>query len=133
MRGKLADGVLAVGGGVADVAAGWFFDLRERGLEGGDDDAGVVGAQCGLREVDEFARIVNAQVGDVVGAFDNLRDVGCFAGGADDFLVVLVTDEENLVALARIANGLGVDFGDEGAGGVDGGEFAISGLLADGG
>lgn len=130
-RGELADGVLAVGGGVTDVAAGRLFDVGERLLEGVDDDGGVIGAEGGLREVDEFVCVFDVQVGNVFGRFDDLRCVGGFAAGADDFLVVFVSHEENLVALAGVADGFGVDFGDEGAGGVNGGEFAVGGLLAD--
>lgn len=131
--GELADGVLAVGGGVADVAAGRLFDVGKRLLEGVDDDGGVVGAEGGLREVDEFVCVFDVQMGNVFGRLDDLRRVRGFAAGADDFLVVFVAYEQNLVALAGVADGFGVNFGNERTGGVDGGEFAIGGLLADGG
>ena len=47
-----------------------------------------------------------------------------FAAGADNFLMILVTDEQNLIALLGVTDGLAVDLGDERAGGIDGGEIA---------
>lgn len=128
-----ADGVLSIGGGVADVFGGRALDLGEGLLECLDDDTGVVGAEGGLGEVDQLGGVVDAEVGDVGGRLDDLGGVGGLAAGADDLLVVFMADEEDLVSEPGVADGLVVDFGDEGAGGVDDAEVALLGSLADGG
>jgi exodeoxyribonuclease VII large subunit len=50
-------------------------------------------------------------------------------GGADDLLVTLVTDQQDVDVLAREAAGLGVHLGNERAGGIDGSKVAASRLL----
>ncbi|MGX1250499.1 hypothetical protein RKD48_003010 [Streptomyces ambofaciens] len=58
---------------------------------------------------------------------------GGLAGGADDLLVALVADQQDVVVVVGEADGFLVDLGDEGAGGVDGGEAAARCLLVDDG
>lgn len=43
-------------------------------------------------------------VADVFWAFDDGDGGGCFSSGADDFLVVCVADEEDVVALAVVTD-----------------------------
>ena len=50
--------------------------------------------------------------------------VGGLAAGADDLLVALVADQEDVVVLVGVADGFLVDLGDQRAGRVDGGELA---------
>lgn len=44
-------------------------------------------------------------VADVFGAFYDGDGGGCFASCADDFLMVCVADEEDVVALAVVSDG----------------------------
>ncbi len=57
---------------------------------------------------------------------------GGLAGGADDLLVALVADEEDVEVVLREADGLLVDLGDERAGRVDRGELPLGRLLVHG-
>ena len=83
-----------------------------------------------MREVDKFGCIDDAKAGNIGGRFNDLRCARGFAAGSDDFLMVPVTDEKNLVALLGIADRFGVDFGHERASCIDGVEAAIASLLA---
>ena len=90
-----------------------------------DDDVGVVHAQRRLRQVSHLG--VGRQVQPV-----HVRDVlhqpnvaGRLAHGAEHLIVPLVADEQDGVALARKADGLEVDLGDERTGGVDGAQAAF--------
>ncbi len=62
-----------------------------------------------------------------VGAVDQLDVVGRLAGGADDLLVALVADQQDVVVVAGEAPGLVVHLGDQRAGGVDGLQVAFGG------
>lgn len=97
-------------------------------FESVDDFLGVICREGCLHEVDEFLGIVDLQVWNVRWGLDDLDGVGRFAAGSDDFLVVGVSDEEDLVSLLGVADGLGVDFGDQWACGIDGGEVSRLGL-----
>ena len=55
----------------------------------------------------------------------------CLAGGADNLLVALVPDQQDVVVLGREALGLAVHLGDQRAGGVDDVQPALGGLLPD--
>ena len=68
---------------------------------------------------------------DVVGAVDELDVLGCLAGGADDLLVALVADEQDVVVAVGEAHGLAVHLGDQRAGGVDGAQRQRARLLVD--
>src|SRR6185369_13994744 len=50
---------------------------------------------------------------------------------ADHLVVPLVADEDDRVPLARETYGLGVDLGDQRAGGIDGAKIAFGGMLPD--
>ena len=130
-RGELLDGGLAVGGGVADVFLGGGFDAGVFGFEGGDDGFGIVEGESGLREVGDFVVGGDFELLDVGGVFDDFDVVGSFAEGADDFVVVLVADEDDGVFLLGVTDGFVMDFGDEGAGGIDLDEVAVVGFFAD--
>ena len=71
-----------------------------------------------------FSGSRTVDVGDVVGAVDERDVLGRLAGGADDLLVALVADEQDVVVVAGEADGLLVDLGHQRAGRVDGLEAA---------
>jgi hypothetical protein len=66
-------------------------------------------------------------VGNVIWALHDLGGLGSFACGTDNFLMVFMAHEQDLITLSRVADGLGVDLGDQGAGGVDRGQAAFFG------
>ncbi len=68
---------------------------------------------------------------DVLGRFDQDHLVGRFAHRADDLVVAFVADQDDGVAFSRVADGFEMDLDDERAGGVDGEEPALAGLVAD--
>jgi hypothetical protein len=73
-----------------------------------------------LREIHESRGVDDAQARDVAGRFDDLNRLGRFARCAHDLLMIAVPHKQDLVSLARVANGLGMHFGHEGARRVDG-------------
>ena len=78
-----------------------------------------------------FVRVADLDVRDVLRAVDERDVLGRLAAGADDLLVALVADEEDVVVLVGVADGFLVHLGDQRAGGVDGGELAALRLLVD--
>ena len=128
---ELSDCHLAVGSGVADV----LFDRAANAgvflLEGGDDGFGVVKAEGGLGEVGDGLVVGDGQFLDVAGVFDDVDGIGGFAEGADDFVVAVMADEDDGELFAGVADGFGVNFHHERAGGVDLDEVAGAGLAAD--
>ena len=65
---------------------------------------------------------------DGVDPVDQLHMIGSFAGGADDFLVALVADQQDVVVVAGEAPGLVVHLGDQRTGRVDGLQVARGGV-----
>ena len=126
--GQLAHGVLAVGGGVADVFFGRRVAPGEAFFDGADDDVGVVDTERGLGEVGQRLGLGEVELRDVGGALDDVHDLGGFAVGAFDLLVVFVAHQQDLVAHLGVAPGLDVHLGDQRAGGVDHAQVALGGL-----
>jgi hypothetical protein len=75
--------------------------------------------------------ITSASSRNVRGTLHHLDRVGRLAAGADHLLMVLMPDQQDLVALAGVADRLGMHLGDERAGRVHRGQVAAAGLLAD--
>src|SRR5690606_7401542 len=99
VRAHLLDRELAVLRGVADVVAGRGDELGELVLEGVDGLHRLVDGERGLGEPDDLGGVADLDLGDVLGAVDQLDVVGGLAGGADDLLVALVPDQEDVVVL----------------------------------
>jgi hypothetical protein len=129
--GDIADGHLAVLRGVADVLRVRPGDVGVLGLEGVDDVAGLVERERGLREVSDTIGVRHLKGFDVGDVRDDLGDIGRFAEGAFDLVVVAVADEDQRVALLGKLDGLNVDLGDQRAGGVNDLEVALFAGLAD--
>src|SRR5690606_6940381 len=117
----------------ADVVAGRGDELGELVLEGVDGLHRLVDGQRGLGEPDDLGGVADLDLGDVLGAVDQLEGGGGLAGGADALLVALVPAQGDVVVRLGEADRCLVDLGDQRAGGVDGGEAAALGLLVDDG
>ncbi len=128
---NLFDGFLTILCCVADVVAGGALDRREFLAKARDDFLGVVEAQRRLREERKLFGIVDFERVDGVHRIDDDGAIGSFAGGADDFLVIFVADQNNGALFARKLERFEMNFGDEGAGRVDHFEAAILGFLTD--
>ena len=130
-RRQLPDRPLPVRRRVADVFAGWAVDFRVGVLERMNDLVGIIQAQSCLCEIDDLGGIFDPEILDAIDGFENLNRIGRFSIGPDDFLVILVADQDDLPATFRVADGLCVHLGDQWAGGVNGGEVPAAGFIAD--
>jgi len=110
---------LPVGRGVTDVFRERAADVRVLLAKRRDDCLGVAEAESGLREVSDAMVRGDVQLFDLADVFDDVRAVGRFAEGADDFVVIAVTDQDDRKLLPRVADRLRVDFCDQGTGRVD--------------
>ena len=99
--GHLLDGRLAVRRGVADVVGAGTGDAREALAQPGDDRAGLVDRERGLRDVRDLLGILELERVDVGLGLDEDDVVGRLAHRALDLLVAGVADEDDRVALAR--------------------------------
>src|SRR5215471_3276542 len=123
------DGGLPVLRGVADVVAWRVDQLREAFTQRRDRLHGLVNRQRGLGEPHHLGRVAHLDSGRALGAVDETDPIRVLSGGADDFLVALVADQQDVVVAGREAPGLVVHLGDERAGGVDGPQPAVFGRL----
>ncbi len=124
----LADGRLAVRGGVTDVVGARPDDVREALAQPADDRVGLVHGQRGLGDVGDAVRVVDLEGVDVGLGLDQHDAVGRLAHRALDLLVARVADEHDRVALRGELLGLHVHLGDERAGGVDRAQRAALGV-----
>src|SRR5262249_16059764 len=86
-----------------------------------------------LRKESKFFRIADFELVDRFDGIDDDSPIGSFAGGSDNFLVILVANQNDGAVLAREFERFKVDLGDERASGVDDFEGTRFGLFADGG
>jgi hypothetical protein len=131
--GDLLDSFLPILRCVTNVIAGRPDDFGKALAEAGDNLLGVVEAEGGLREEGKLIRILDHKSIDGRDGIDNQGAVRSFAGCADDFLVVLMADENDGAFFASEFERFEMNFGDEGAGGVDDAERALLGFIAHGG
>ena len=129
-RGHLLYRDLAVLSGVANILRGRAFDVGEFLFQGGDDVFGFVEAECGLREIGDAIGIGNGERLDLLGIADDLSNQRSFAEGADDFVVIVVTDEDQRIAFFGELDGFDVNLGDQRAGGVDDAQAAPGAVFA---
>ena len=130
-RSYLLDRDLAVLGGVANILRGRTFDVGEFLLQRGDDVFGFVEAERGLREIRDAIGIGHGERLDLLRASDNLRDKGSLAEGSDNFVVVMVADEDERITFLGELDGFDVNFGDQRASGIDHAQAAALAVLAD--
>ncbi len=119
--------------GVADIIGSRASDARETLAEASDDFLCIVKGQSGLGEVGEAFGVRNLEV---IHFLDGANDDGAvrgFAGGAYDFLVVAMADEDEGAAFASKAESLEMNLGDQRAGGINDAECALLSLFADAG
>ncbi|SIC06646.1 Uncharacterised protein [Mycobacteroides abscessus subsp. abscessus] len=130
-RGHRLHRDLAVLGGVADVVTGRVLQRRKALTQALHRLHGLVDAQRRLGQPNDLVLVTHRDVVHRVGAVDQLYVVGRLTGGADDFLMAFVADEQNVEVVTREALGFLVHLGDQRAGGVDGLQIAFGGLLVD--
>ena len=119
LREQLLDRPLPVRGRVTDVLALRGPDLREPFAEGGDHVAGLVDREGRLGDVRELGARRKLELGYLVLRLDQDDRVGNLAHRPDDLLVPGMADEDDGVAVGRVAAGLHVHLRHEGAGRVD--------------
>ena len=129
--GHLLDGELTVLRRVADVVGGRVLQLGELLPQPAHRLHRLVDREGGLRQPHDLVGVADLDVGDVVGALDEGDVLGRLAGGADDLLVPLVTDEQDVEVVVGEADRLAVDLGDQRAGRIDRLEAEGLGLLVD--
>ena len=114
------DGVLAVGGGVADVLFDRTGNLRKAVFQNLDDLGRVVDRKRGLGGVGEFLRIAGLDSPGVGRRF-NQRDsaVGQLPHSADDLRVAAMADQHDFPALLVVARCFHVYFGNQRAGCIE--------------
>jgi len=127
----LLDRDLAIFGGIANILRGGTFDVGELLLKGGDDVFGFIEAERGLGQVGDAVGIGNGERPNLLGIADYLGYERSLAESTDDFIVVVVTDEDERITFLGKFDGFDVDFGDERAGGVDNAQAAAGAVLAD--
>ena len=81
----------------------------------------------GLRQPDHLRLVADRHRVHRVGPVDQLHVLGRLSGGALDFLVALVADQQDVEVVAGEALGFLVHLGDQRAGGVDGAQVPLRG------
>src|SRR5438477_3309524 len=81
------------------------------------------------RSSTDETRSSGTEAPEVTRTVDELDVRGGFASGTDDLFVTFVPDEQDVVVLRGVAAGLLVHLGHQRAGGVDGLQVALAGLL----
>ena len=116
---NLFDCFLAILGGVANVIAFRADNFRELLAEAGDDFLRIVKAKRSLCQKGEFFWVVHFELVHGLDRIDHDCAVGRFAGSANDFLVVFVSDQDDGAILARKFERFEVNFRHQRARGVD--------------
>ena len=127
----LAHGLLAVGGGVADVVGRRRDDRRETLLAQLERHLlGLVDGEGRLDRVRDARLVRNRHRAGLLDAVDDEDPVSGLADGPDHFLVVVVAEQEHGAALLGVAADFLVHLGDQRAGGVDEAQPAVDRLRA---
>src|SRR5262249_3565703 len=121
----LLDRFLAILRRVANVVTRGSLYRWEFLTETRNDFLRVVEAEGRLRKERKLLRVFDFERVDGVHRIDDDRAIGSFAGRADDFLMVLVADQNNGALLTRKLEGFQVNLGNQRAGRVDDFEAAI--------
>src|SRR2546423_11734026 len=117
--GDLLDCLLAILRSVANIVAGRTFDGWESLAEARDNFLCVVETQRGLRQERKFFRIIDLKSVDSGNGIDHDGAIGGFTGGADNFLVIAMPNQNNGALFSRNLEGLELNFGDQGTAALD--------------
>ena len=113
LGGELLDGGLPVRRRVADVLAARRTHSGEAPFQDRHDLGRLVDAQRRLRHVGDPLRVGHRELLGLGHAADDANRGRCLAVRADDFLVAVVSDQDDGVALGGVAARLGVHLRDE--------------------
>ncbi len=90
---------LAILGRIANVLRGRAFNVGEFLFQRGDDVFGFVETKRGLSQVRHAIWIRNGERLYLFRRPDNLRDQWSFAESSDNFVVIVMTDQDQRIAL----------------------------------
>ena len=130
--GHLLDCFLAVLRGVADVVRSGSTNRRKTLAKAGHNFLRVVQTERGLCEKRQMLGVVHVERIHGLDGIHHESAVGRLPRCADNLLMVAVADQDDSALFAGKLEGLEMDFGDKGAGGVNDLERAVFGLVADG-
>ena len=122
--------MLPICSGVANITLWWSLYGGERFFKCVDDEIGIVCRKCCLGEVDDFFWIIHDQIWNSGGGFQNLNGVWSFASSANHFLVIFVTDQNNLPSPFCVSDGFGMYLGHQWARSVNAGELFLISLFS---
>ena len=110
MLRELAHRALAVLRGVANILRRRADDIGEARLQRIDDCLGVVDAERRLRDIGELVRVLDLELGDILGFRDQMHDAGNAAQRAFDFGMAFMADQDNFAPLLGVALAFGMHF-----------------------
>jgi hypothetical protein len=116
--------------GVADIVAGRVEQLREALAQRGHGLVRLVDRERGLRQPGHLPPVTNLDGVAALGPVNQVNVPRGLTGGADDLLVALVPDQQDVVSLGGEPPGLVMHLGDQRAGGIDRAQPALGCLLA---
>ena len=94
-------------------------DVGETRLERVDDVPGFIHAEGCLGDKGDAVRIGNLDRGGIIQILNQQDLIRSFAHGADDFVVAVVTNQQNLVAITNVSDGFDMNLCDERARGIN--------------
>src|SRR6266481_7534786 len=118
---------------IADILCMRAFNQWELFAQSGDHVLRLVEAERGLRDVSDARRIRHFQMLYLFRSSDDLGHVRGFAESADDFIVVVMSDQNNAVAAFGVLHSFHVDLGDQRTGSVNHLQVAQLALFANAG
>ncbi len=127
----LLDGFLTVLRSVANIVAGRTLDEWKFLAQPRDNFLRVIEAQSRLRKEGELAGVVDFESIHGGNGVHHDGTVRRFPRGADNFLMVAMTDQDNGALFTGELQRFEVNFGDQRAGGVNHFQLARLGFLAD--
>jgi hypothetical protein len=124
------DRVLAVLRGIADVVFPWAGNQRKAFFERGNDAAGIVHRQRGLRDKGEIVFIIHLEIGNLRGRFDQINAAIALPHRAFHFRMPGVADHDDFLALPTHPQHFDMHLGHQRAGRVEHRQAARFGLAA---
>ncbi len=124
-------GLLTVLRGVADIIFGWAIDLREPRPQSADHAVGIVDAERRLGQISEPSPRRELEFIDTGLILDEHDCLGRLTHGSENFIVTLVTDEDDRVARFGVLDRFEVNLRHERARRIERVQISILGGLAD--